>query len=119
MSSLRLRDATAVFIGGTVGTAARMGLTLIPGETWHVLAIPTINVAGALLLGIFTGAAAKTPKLARYRLLIGTGALGGFTTYSALAVSSAVDPLLAGIAALVGVAASLAGLLIGRRAVRA
>lgn len=117
--TLRLRDALAVFVGGTVGTAARVAITLIPGATWEVLAVPTVNLLGALLLGLFTGAAAKAPRLARFRLLVGTGMLGGFTTYSALAVGAADDPLLAGITALLGVVAAIIGLMLGRKIVRA
>jgi CrcB protein len=55
----------------------------------HTLAI---NVVGSLLLGVLLERLARrgpSPSRTRLRLLLGTGALGGFTTYSALSVSTA------------------------------
>lgn len=107
-----------VAAGGMLGTAARLGLTVtVPaGQVdWPVL---TANVAGALLLGILT---ARMPA-GDLRIFLGTGVLGGFTTYSALAVGSVTlwqsAPLLAaGYAAgsvLLGLAAAALGLRMGR-----
>lgn len=82
-----------VGLGGVLGTAGREGLGLglpmlgvLPLSTWCV------NVAGAFLLGMFLEALSRRgPDEARrrsVRLLIGTGFLGGFTTYSALATET-------------------------------
>ncbi|QXQ15829.1 CrcB family protein [Skermania piniformis] len=83
-----------VFVGGTVGTAAREGLSLAfptgRGVPYPILAI---NVVGAFALGFLLDAITRRgPDLGRRRaarLLLGAGVLGGFTTYSALAVATA------------------------------
>ena len=74
-----------------------------------------INVAGSLILGIVVGWLDDRRPLAR--AFLGTGMLGGFTTYSAFAVATALwvtTPwLAAGLAAasvIAGVAGALAGL---------
>lgn len=114
---LRLRDAALVFAGGTLGTAARTALMLIPNATWQLVGIAIINVTGGFLLGSLTGATEGKPAV-RAKLLFGTGALGGFTTYSALAVGAGAEPPLAIASALLGVFAALGGLWVGRRLAR-
>jgi len=104
----RLASVALVFAGGSVGTAARAALDsalahrdaagvawLVPdGTTLHAFPLHTlaINVMGSLLLGILLEHLARrgpSPSRARLRLLLGTGGLGGFTTYSALSASTA------------------------------
>lgn len=87
------RLITLVFVGGSLGTAARASLTLaIPPADGFPATIMGINVVGALLLGALLEAlsrrGAEEGARRRIRLLIGTGFLGGFTTYSALATDS-------------------------------
>jgi fluoride exporter len=114
------RHLGLVVVGGVVGTAARAALLLIDTPGWQPLAVPVVNVAGGFALGLLTGVLSRraaTPASQNLRQLLGTGVLGGFTTYSTFAVQ-AVDG--AGIAltvgtALVGLAAALAGLLLGAR----
>lgn len=86
---IRARDLALVFIGGTLGTAARLAVMFFVGEA----ALAVVNLTGAFLLGVLTAMLTRTPSAQNRRthLLLGTGALGGFTTYSALAVS-ATDP---------------------------
>jgi CrcB protein len=79
-----------VAAGGAVGTSARYLITQAAppaAQPWSVL---TINIVGALLLGILLEALARRGpdrgRLRTYRLLLGTGLLGGLTTYSTLAV---------------------------------
>ena len=82
-----------VIVGGTLGTAAReaLSLTIAPLGSFP-LAIFLINVAGAFALGLLLerlvhdGPGATMRRNAR--LLAGTGFLGGFTTYSALATDT-------------------------------
>lgn len=132
-----------VFVGGGLGTLARylisQALTPIPvppftGPTagWFIGGIPVatllVNVVGAFLLGFLLGAIARRGTESRrgrtLRLLIGTGFMGGFTTFSSLAVETvglaggAGTWLAAGysIATLViGLAASLGGIALGAR----
>ena len=59
--------------------------------------MPLINVVGAFALGAVIGGVARRPADPRARtaqLFLGTGVLGGFTTYSALAARSIRDPAL-------------------------
>ena len=83
-----------VFVGGTLGTAAREALSLaFPPIDGIPYAIFGINITGALLLGVLLESLVRRGPdrggRQRLRLLLGTGLLGGFTTYSALATDTA------------------------------
>lgn len=84
-----------VLAGGTAGTAAREALSLLLPRTGAIpLTTLGINLLGAFLLGILLeGLARRGPedpgRRRRLRLLLGTGFLGGFTTYSALSTATA------------------------------
>ncbi|MFD5224325.1 fluoride efflux transporter FluC [Microbacterium sp. NPDC058342] len=113
------RRAVLVAVGGMLGTAARLGLgMLIPDAALGALCA---NIVGSLALGILT---ARLPA-SDLRVFLGTGVLGGFTTYSAFAVDSVVmwssAPLLASLyvvaSIVLGVAAAAAGMRLGRRRV--
>lgn len=72
--------------GGIVGVAAREAVTLaLPGVTTTL----AINVLGAFFLGLLLAFLAArgedSGRHRRARLALGTGLLGGFTTYSTLA----------------------------------
>ncbi|UTT68839.1 CrcB family protein [Arthrobacter sp. DNA4] len=82
-----------VIVGGTFGALARYGLGSIlpvPGG-WPVPTL-VINLAGAFLLGALLEALVRrgpdAGRLRLVRLLVGTGFLGAFTTYSTLAVEA-------------------------------
>lgn len=81
----------AVGVGGAAGTGARAGLAwlLPPAGGWPVATL-TANLAGAFLLGLLletlSGRDEETPRSTLLRLGLGTGALGGFTTFSSLAL---------------------------------
>ncbi|MBW6527544.1 fluoride efflux transporter CrcB [Sphingomonas sp. RHCKR7] len=81
-----------VMAGGAVGTAGRyltgraMTAALGPGWPWGTL---TVNLVGGLLMGLLVGALARTGGSDQWRLLLGVGALGGFTTFSAFALDAA------------------------------
>jgi len=110
----------ATVVGGAVGVLAR-GLILAPVDAgavpWLTLAI---NGVGSLLLGVIVGWLDDRHPLAR--AFLGTGVMGGFTTYSAFAVATALwvsTPALAiGLAAaslVAGVVGAVVGLFVGRR----
>ena len=93
---------TLVFLGATMGAASRVGL----GSLWQGSTIPwayvLINLWGAFALAVLYGAlageggqvlAAKHQQA--LRLSVGTGFMGGFTTY--LAFSYALGSLVAGL----------------------
>jgi CrcB protein len=82
-----------VVAGGSLGTLARYGLEqLLPAPGGLPLATFLINVSGAFALGwLLEHLAAAGPDAGArraVRLTAGTGFLGGFTTYSALAVDA-------------------------------
>ena len=124
-----LRDVCLVALGGAVGSVARWGVAhvLPTGSFWHW---PTfaVNVLGALLLGLLleslTRPVPETPRARTVRLLVGTGALGGFTTYSTFAQelwdgvsSGATGPALgyAGLTIVSGLLAAALGMVLGAR----
>lgn len=91
---LRASSLGLVAAGGTLGTAAREGVSLAwPPVAGIPVAILVVNITGAFLLGVLLEALARGgPDRGRrqaLRLLLGTGFMGGFTTYSTLAVDTA------------------------------
>jgi CrcB protein len=108
-----------VVLGGALGTAARAALLLVDAPAWQTLAVPVINVVGALLLGLVVGLVARRGETARARAarqLFGTGLLGGFTTYSTFALQAAegASVWLTLATAVLGVLAALLGLRLSR-----
>jgi len=80
-----------VVAGGALGVALRQALLLLPfegGFSFSALAATiVINTIGAGLLGLVVGRIGSTGP--RRRAFLGTGMLGGFTTYSGFAVAEA------------------------------
>ena len=132
-SSHRYSGAALVFCGGALGTLLRYLIDVASVRvSGFALDIFIINVVGAFILaflvGWITGAGEPTRNELRLRLFLGTGVMGGFTTYSTLAVETAhnigdgrwANALVYSLGTLlVGALVSVAGLLAGRRAVRA
>lgn len=124
--------AALVGAGGVLGTLVRAGLeTALPPAAgafpWTTF---TINVVGAFLLGLLQEVLARRGPdegvRRALRLGVGTGVIGGFTTYSTFVLET--DRLLLGDAAapwvgltyvvvslVAGLAAAVAGILAGRR----
>jgi CrcB protein len=109
-----------VAVGGALGSLARWGVTsAVPDVDGLPLGTLAVNLVGAFALGVVVAVTAS----ARTRALVGTGVLGGFTTYSAFAVQSqallrdapatALSYLLATVAG--GYLLSVLGLAVGRR----
>lgn len=120
MANVKVRRLLLVALGGTVGTAARLGLSLaLPDGGGFPVAVLLANIVGAFLIGVL---AARLPAAADLRLLLGTGVLGGFTTYSAFMTGTLAlwtqAPLLAFAYAagslVLGLAAAALGLRLGR-----
>ncbi|WP_327679431.1 fluoride efflux transporter CrcB [Kitasatospora sp. NBC_00458] len=74
-----------VVVGAAVGAPLRY-LTDRAVQSRHDSVFPwgtfTVNVAGCLVLGLLTGAAAAGAASSHVRLLLGTGFCGALTTYS-------------------------------------
>ncbi|MCS5718751.1 CrcB family protein [Herbiconiux sp. CPCC 205763] len=80
-----------VALGGALGTLARYGLsTVIPNAGALPVNVVVINLSGALLLGWLLEAlklgGPDTGSRKAARLGLGTGLLGGYTTYSMFVV---------------------------------
>jgi fluoride exporter len=120
----------AVAAGGVAGALGRAGLSVAlphdPGE-WPLATLLT-NLSGAVALAVLLVVLGERRPGSRYlRPLLGTGVLGGYTTFSTLSVdvvdlarggSAWAAPAYVG-ASLVGMlAAAVAGLLVARTAVR-
>jgi len=91
---LRWSSVGLVAAGGTVGAAVRETLVLaVPSTGWFDTVIFCVNLSGALALGVLLEALLRQgpedDRRRRVRLLLGTGVLGGYTTYSTLAVETA------------------------------
>ena len=104
----------AVFAGGALGTLVRAGLARLWPHTAGEVPPATlaVNLVGALALGFLLGRLALAPDTGWRRTLrlgLGTGFMGGLTTYSTFIVE--VEHL-AGGADLLGAATYLAGSLV-------
>jgi CrcB protein len=111
---MRRVDALLVAVGGFFGAVSRYGVGLAIGAVApEAVGTLAVNVLGSLTLGALVVVAPRP----RTQLLIGTGFLSSFTTYSTFAVQTAG---MAPTAAVTNVAATYAlGLLaafLGRKA---
>ena len=115
-SHLRPGLVALVGAGGALGTTARFWLTtaLPPGDGWPAATFAA-NLLGAFLLGLLLEALVRrgpeTPVARRLRLALGTGVLGGFTTFSSLAIE--IERLAAGGSAGLGLAYGVASVVLG------
>ena len=80
--------------GGAFGSAARYLVTLLSGQLfglgfpWGTIAV---NIAGSFLMGLVIALGAHKFSLSNeMRVLIATGFLGGFTTFSAFSMDFAL-----------------------------
>lgn len=124
MNSPNTLTATAIVaIGGGIGAMLRYhagrAVTSVAGPNavfpWHTF---LINVAGSLLMGLLAGWLAREGGSESLRLLLGVGVLGGFTTFSAFSLETAMLMQrglygMAGAYALGSVLAGVVGLFLG------
>ena len=76
----------AVALGGGVGTALRYLIAAPLNDRTPALGTTVVNVVGSLVLGVLLGWFSTRQGNATLRLAIGTGVLGGFTTFSAWSI---------------------------------
>lgn len=117
-----------VMAGGAVGAAARYNLGRLVFH-WGGTGLPfgtlIANLLGGLLMGVLAGVLARSDFIDEpWRLLLGVGLLGGFTTFSAfsLEVLNMIERGNWGIAlgyALLSVIGSVLALFAGLMAIRA
>lgn len=119
-----------VALGGAAGSAARYGLGVQAGR-WLGTAWPwgtfAVNILGGLLMGVLAGWLAHRggADQEKWRLLLGVGLLGGFTTFSAFSLETVLlmdrrgvgwAVAYAGLSVVLAVAALWVGLQLARRA---
>jgi CrcB protein len=120
-----------VAFGGALGSMARYGVglgaaRLFPASTWPWGTL-TVNVVGGLAMGLLVGWMGLKAGVAQdtVRLFAAVGLLGGFTTFSAFSLETALmierrEYGLAGayvlLSVVLAVAALTAGLMLARRA---
>lgn len=107
-----MQSLILVMSGGAIGAALRhaLSLALAPvgsGWPWATL---IANCAGGLTMGLLAGMLASRGLADGWRLLLGVGLLGGFTTFSAFSLEM-VQMISGGraVAALAYALASVAG----------
>ncbi|MEF2975824.1 fluoride efflux transporter CrcB [Subtercola sp. YIM 133946] len=123
----RLANLGLVALGGAVGTAVRFVIVdAFPTISGLPVPVLAINLLGAFALGLLLDTLARLGPdqgtRQRLRLLLGTGVLGGFTTYSTLSVDTVtllhgghvVEATLYALGTLVfGAVATIAGIALG------
>lgn len=124
MNSPNTLTATAIVaLGGGIGAMLRYhagrAVTTAAGPNmvfpWGTF---LINVSGSLLMGILAGWLAREGGSESLRLLLGVGVLGGFTTFSAFSLETALLMQrglygMAGTYVLGSILAGIAGLFLG------
>ncbi|MDF1489081.1 FluC/FEX family fluoride channel [Tessaracoccus caeni] len=127
---MRVAQTLVVFVGGAIGTLIRAVLQAAWPATGWPWATFLINLTGSFLLGLLLTALVRNGGDAGWRrfvrLGVGTGLLGGYTTYSAFIMegeklASSGGLLMAGAYLMgsiaLGAAAAAAGILLARRVV--
>lgn len=111
--------ALLVFLGGGLGALLRYGVSkLLPAA----VATFAVNIVGCFLMGVLAAWLMGREEGESWRLLVGVGLLGGFTTFSAFALDFATlwrdQPIIAlsyaAASVLASVAALFAGMWVGR-----
>src|SRR3954469_646713 len=83
-----------VFLGAGIGGALRHGVNVGAAKLFGYgfpLGTIIVNVSGSFLIGLFAGYFAFRPGIGQHlRLFLTTGLLGGFTTFSAFSLDTAL-----------------------------
>ena len=86
-----LAASLSVAAGGAVGAWLRFMAGRLIGATPFPVVTLTVNVLGSLAMGLLAGWLARHGQGGeQWRLLLGVGVLGGFTTFSAFSLELAL-----------------------------
>src|SRR6201995_2794575 len=111
-----------VFVGGGLGASLRHTINMVcarcmaPGFPWGTF---IINITGSTVMGLIAGYLAFKGEASQpWRLFLMTGILGGYTTFSAFSLDTALlyergELGLAALYVLLSVALSIGGLFVG------
>lgn len=86
-----MRDLLLIFLGGGIGSACRYLVSttinrhLCDSFAWGTM---TVNLIGCLLIGFLVGLIDRSILPKEYRLILISGFLGGFTTFSSFSLES-------------------------------
>ena len=124
------RLVALVAVGGALGTTARWAVTEVVGTSpagWPTATF-VVNLVGSFALGALLEALLRRgEESSRGRLVrlgVGTGVLGGFTTFSSLAIEMerliaagqvTMSLLYGGLSVVLGLLACIAGIAVGSR----
>ena len=124
---MSLRDLLLVGTGGAAGAIARHAmagaLMAASGQDRFPVGTLAVNVLGCALIGVFAALAEALPGLnGPARLLLVTGVLGGYTTFSAFGLETMLllrrgDAMLAAAYVAASVLLGLAAVWLGMKAV--
>jgi CrcB protein len=83
-----------VFVGGGLGSAGRHGINLLAARLFGAdcpIGTLSINIIGSFLMGVVAEYfALKSGMALPFRLFLTTGIIGGFTTFSAFSLETAL-----------------------------
>jgi CrcB protein len=113
------RTALLVAVGGFAGATSRHAIAVVLPDAfpWGTLAV---NACGAFVLGLFVYGVAARGRVSEWtRLVVSTGFLSSFTTYSTFAAETvALAPTLAAINIVGNHALGFTGVVLARAVVR-
>jgi fluoride exporter len=84
-----MSDTILVMAGGAIGAASRFHISRLigpfAGNGWPTATL-AVNLVGGLAMGLLAGAMVRSGLADGWRLFVGVGLLGGFTTFSAFSM---------------------------------
>lgn len=85
-------DSLLVFLGAGIGAVGRFWVSLALAQKSALHSFPwgtfAVNVAGSLLIGLLAGLLHRHSWPESWRIFLGVGVLGGFTTFSAFSLET-------------------------------